>query len=248
MKERISWLLVFSVVLITIAVSFGVKSIYTQQNVSPRRNVQIKEDFSKYPIADYDAQKSASPEILNQRERKNRRYDHQHIVSSKPRPETEGATVYDDDSLPSEAIPTRNSDLVVTGRVVSAEAFLSNDKRSVYSEYMVEIEEILKSDDSSLISGSTITMDRFGGFVRYPNGQKVLYRVAGLDLPTVGDHYVLFLKTDGNSPNYKIITGYELNEDSVIPLDSAVDFSHITEKKEKGFKSLIRDKISENKN
>jgi hypothetical protein len=246
-SNRIMWGLVALIVLTTLAISFGTMSSHSQQEASKKQDNQLqKEDFSKYPIADYNAQKPENLEKLQDRIEKSKRYDNQYIVSSKPHPETDGATIYDETSLP-EAIPDKKSNLIVTGQIVSAEAFLSNDKKGVYSEYTITIEEILKGDNTNLTSGSTITMDRLGGYVRYPNGQKVLYRKAGLDLPSVGSRYVLFLKTSGNSPNYEVITGYELKEGSVIPLDSAVDFSSVTEKKEKGFKSLIRKKVSENK-
>jgi hypothetical protein len=120
---------------------------------------------------------------------------------------------------------------------------LSNDKSSVYSEYTVAIEEVLFSENKNLTVGSTITMDRFGGYVRYPNGQKVFYGIAGKDLPRVMDRYILFLDANGNSSNYEILTGYKYDENKIEVLDAISDFSDIKGKKGKELKGFIKNKI-----
>lgn len=243
-NNKIMWGLVFLMVLVTITISYGTRDSYSQQDDSVKQDNQPQEDFSKYPIVDYDAPKSTDTEKLKQREIKNKRYDNYIAVVSKPHPDDGMVILNYDEMLPSETIPTEKSNLIVTGQIVSGEAFLSNDKRAVYSEYIVAIEEILKGDNPNFTAGSTITIDRFGGYVRYPNGQKVLYKLSELDLPTVGSRYVLFLKTGGKSSNYQIITGYEIKEDIVKPLDDSFVIRKFREKKEKEFKEEIRSKIS----
>ncbi len=243
-NNKIMWGLVFLMVLVTITISYGTRDSYSQQDDSVKQESQSKEDLTKYLIVDYDAPKPADAEKLKQREIKNKRFDNYHVVSSKPHPETDGVILNYDEMLPSETIPIEKSNLIVTGQIVSGEAFLSNDKRAVYSEYIVAIDEILKGDNPNFTTGSTITIDRFGGYVRYPNGQKVLYKLSELDLPTVGSRYVLFLKTSGKSSNYQIITGYEIKEDIVKPLDDSFVIRKFREKKEKEFKEEIRSKIS----
>ncbi|MDQ3634215.1 MAG: hypothetical protein M3405_06860 [Acidobacteriota bacterium] len=243
-NNKIMWGLVFLMVLVTITISYGTRDSYSQQDDSVKQESQSQEDLTKYLIVYYDAPKPTNPKKLKQREIKNKQYDKYLAVVSKPHHETDGVILNYDEMLPSETIPTEKSNLIVTGQIVSGEAFLSNDKRAVYSEYTVAIEEILKGDNPNFTAGSTITIDRFGGYVRYPNGQKVLYEISELGLPTVGSRYVLFLKTSGQSPNYQIITGYEIKEDIVKPLDDSFIIRKFREKKEKEFKEEIRSKIS----
>lgn len=239
-RNRIIWGLIALMVLVTITISYGTKNGYTQQNI---RENQKQEDLSKYLIADYNEDKPTDPEKLKKRIEKNKRYDDGDMVYSKVNPKTDGVLVYDE-IPPPEAVPTDESNLIVIGQITNGEAFLSNNKKGVYSEYNVVIEEVLKGNNSNLTVGSSITMDRFGGYVKYPNGQKVLYEISGQDLPAIGSRYILFLKTSGKSSNYKIITAYELKEGEVVPLDSNVDLGKVKEKKEKGFKESIRTKIS----
>ncbi|MDQ3634115.1 MAG: hypothetical protein M3405_06345 [Acidobacteriota bacterium] len=255
-KNRIMWGLVSLMVLITIAVSFGIRDGYTQQqdNNSQPKNYRDKaqdyevryDDTSKYPIVDYDSEKPSDPKEAKKREEKSKRYDKIGFILKNPHPDDSGVLSFDDDAIP-EAISLKKSNLIIIGQIISGEAFLTNKKNSVYSEYTIAIEEILFSENKNLTVGSTITMDRFGGYVRYPNGQKVFYGIAGKDLPRVTDRYILFLNTKGNSSNYEILTGYKYDENKVEVLDAIPDFSEIKGKKGKELKDFIKNKIKSNK-
>lgn len=132
------------------------------------------------------------------------------------------------------------------GEVVSANAHLSNDKLGIYSEFEVRTEQIIKNDaTNNVVPGKSVFVDRIGGYVHYSNGQKVLYRIAGKDLPRVGSRYVLFLTKDKRSPNYKILTGYEFKADSIIPLDFEIAFNDFKGIGELNFLKAIHAKISQ---
>jgi len=219
-SNRIIWGLVTLIVLTTIAVSLGTMSSHSQQDTSKKQDNKQdnngSEDLSKYAIADYDAPEPDNAIEREKRILKNKRYDNQIFVVKNPHPETDGVDLIDEIPRPP-VIPTAESNLVIIGEIINVNAFLSNDKKGIYSEFAVRIGEILKEEGSNKVaSGDSITVDRAGGFVRYPNGQKVLYSISQQDLPRVGSRYVLFLKTDKQSPNYEIVTGYELKEDKVV--------------------------------
>jgi hypothetical protein len=93
----------------------------------------------------------------------------------------------------------------------------------VYSEFTVLVGKVFKTANSSIIEGSQITVDRIGGFVRYPNGRTVLYNVSGKNMPVVAGRYVFFL-TSPNDKDLSIVTAYQFGASGVIPLDDSPQF------------------------
>jgi len=243
-SNRIIWGLVALVVLITIAVSFGTRGSYSQQGASKEQDNNAYEDLSKYAVADYNAPEPKNAIERGERILKNKRYDNQHWVVKNPHPDTDGVGLIDE-IPPLPIIPIAESNLIIIGEIVSASAYLSNDKQGIYTEFVVRIEEILKDNISNKVNqGDSITADRAGGFVRYPNGQKVLYRITQNDLPQVGCEYVLFIRTDKQSPNYEILTGHKFKDGSVSPLDTKQRFDDFKGTNKLNFIEAIRNKIS----
>ena len=115
------------------------------------------------------------------------------------------------------ALPVAQSDIVIIGEITDAQAHLSNDKTNVFSEFTLKVEETLKQSQRSIAIGDSIITVRCGGGVKFPSGKTQYYRLAHQGLPSIGSRYVLFL-TDNNK-RLSILTGYELTEDRVIPLD-----------------------------
>jgi hypothetical protein len=102
---------------------------------------------------------------------------------------------------------------------------MSGNKQNVVSEFVVHVEKVYKpAAPAAPAAGSSITVERFGGNVRYPDGQTVLYRWAGTSMPKVGGRYILFLESISQSGDYTILTGYELGEREVSPLDTSWQF------------------------
>lgn len=125
-----------------------------------------------------------------------------------------------DHSPDAQPLPTDESDAIISGEVTNAQAFLSEDKTSAYSEFETRVGEILKNSDSVLLaSGESVDVLRGGGRVRLPSGEVKNLGGGGWGAPRVGRRYVFFLKYDKPSQSYYIITGYELRDGKVFPLD-----------------------------
>lgn len=117
------------------------------------------------------------------------------------------------------ALPVEKSDAVLTGVVVSAKAYLSNNKTGIYSEFNISVESVFK-DEGCLLRTSYFVVDREGGTVRFPSGRLQRYGVLGQGTPMVGHRYALFLRRTEESQTFSILTAYELRENHVFPLDA----------------------------
>jgi hypothetical protein len=150
---------------------------------------------------------------------KNSRYDNQGIVKSEIDPKT-AAVVWEPPGDITD-IPTDKSDLIVEGTVTDSAAFLSNDKGAVYSEITVRVSDVLKDTaDLNVRNGDSIVTERFGGRVKYPNGQIVRYGIVGQGSPAKGRNYLFFLSR-AEQGNYNLLTAYELQSNKVQALDGA---------------------------
>lgn len=235
-RNTVLWIVVFIVVTITNATSITTSrsqnqetQLHPKQNeldrVNQDRQVQHRKEYeSQFPVADYNA-----PEINNlveqdKRKAKSKRYDRYRLVVENPSPNSYGSELVNE-VPPPPAIPVNESKLVVIGKVLDAQAYLSNSRTGVYSEFTIQVDKILKNSNSNKVNeNEKIFVDRPGGFVRYPNGQKLLYTVAEKAMPRIGKQYVLFLTQPDQSPNYRILTAYELKDGKVYPIDSTYVF------------------------
>jgi len=248
-KNRRMWVLVIIVVFATVSVSVTTLSsqeVSCQSQDKSAQERQTPTEFeSQFPVADYNAPEEADPEKRAKRKTKNSRYDNSKFVS---RDSEHGVSqhVIVAELPPLPAIPAKESDVIVVGEVIQARAFVSNDKTSVYSEFAVRIEELLKNNTSNGLSESNeIAIDRKGGFVRFPNGNKVLHRIQGQFMPRIGKRYVFFLTKTDQSPNYRILTGHELNANGISPLDRRVQFEGYKNVDATSFLKAVRDEIAQ---
>lgn len=250
-SNRIMWLVVVLVVSATMAVTFGTLDSNGQENSAcpqaqstPTPPTNPFGDMNKYPTVDYDAPEVATAPEHEERLIKNKRYDRSFPVMKDPSPDDVAVGGIDEDTPVPPAIPFAESKLVVVGEIVSSKAVLSNEKKAIYSEYSLRIQTILKADkEKKLRVGETITMDREGGAVRYPSGQKILYFVTFQNTPEVNGRYLFFLTSDAaDNPNYKIITAYQLKNGVVTALDTFADFGEFNGKSETDFIKLVLSK------
>jgi hypothetical protein len=223
-RSRLIWILVIFLVTVTIAVTLdtsqaGSNKKSTVQPAHPEATPpNIDSILSKYGIADYDSVQSLTAPERELRSVISGRYDNQEWVVKVPHPETARITRVIDEELP--VMPVEMSELIVSGKVVSAAAYMSNDKRGVYSEFKVKIDQILKNNSAlEKERPEFITVDRAGGVVRYPDNQLVLYQDSIKGLPEVGGEYVLFLKSGANKDNFPVLTVFGLQEGRTVPLD-----------------------------
>ncbi len=177
------------------------------------------------PIVDFIEKASTSESLPSKQKVKRSRYDRQ---SSEPIREAymiSGRVWSTNWSQGLTALPFKQSDTVLIGGVFTGNAHLSNDKTGIYSEFGVQIEEILKDGNGtlkdSISSGRTICVERFGGAVRFPSGVVQKYETTGQGMPIVGQRYLFFLKRI-NESDFDIVTGYQLDGQVVSPLDGTV--------------------------
>jgi hypothetical protein len=117
-------------------------------------------------------------------------------------------------------MPFDASDADVVGTVNAGQAYLSNDRRNIYSEFKLKLQEIIKTSDAPYLRvADSIDIQRKGGAVRLPSG-KVVTRAALADsMPDVGKRYLLFLKFNKDTEDYWVLTGYQLEGNEVYRLD-----------------------------
>jgi hypothetical protein len=248
-SSRMMWVLVTVVVLTTIAITFGTRDSRSQEKIRQAQSTPTPAnpfgDFSKFPTVDYDAVESLTAPELEQRRIKNKRYQATLDVMQNPRPDGIAIITSDGEPLPP-AIPFAESRLIVIGDILSSTARLTDGKKEIYSEYSVRIKTILKKDKQREPPlNDIITVDRAGGAVLYPSGQKILYRNDWHKFPEVGGQYVFFLNNDDDqNPNYKILTAYRLNNGKIIALDNHPNFKEFDGTSEKDFMDLILRKQS----
>jgi hypothetical protein len=232
-KHKTSLLLLVSLLIITVAIVTIATTLHQQNNRNTEQQTAIQKRVRSedYPIADYESQESTDPQERARRKARNHRHDLPSNIKSEDLDRFTLKENSPDISLPlsvshpktEPAIPIAESDAVVIGEVVSAQAYLSNDKTNVYSEFTVRVADMLKSDSASpLYSGAQITAQRIGGRVRFPSGKILLLGAPyGENMPRIGQQYVLFLKQNDDEQDYSIITAYELRSGRVFPLDGS---------------------------
>jgi hypothetical protein len=173
------------------------------------------------PIVDSSEKQSTDENVLSKQKAKANRYDRQ---SSQPIEEAyliSGRTWTTHWYKDLSALPFPQSDVVLIGGVMDAKAHLSNDKTGIYSEFGVQVEEVLKNaTKDSVYPGKTVLLERFGGAVRFRSGVIQKYETIGQGMPSVGQRYLFFLKRTDDT-DYSIITGYQLDGEVVSPLDGA---------------------------
>lgn len=186
-------------------------------------NQKIHDDYKRinqrFPTAEYDEQDLPDAEKNAKQKEKQKRYDDGGLVASQVQPGTDESVLFLEPHLTFPALPVAESQVVVVGTIGTGKAHLSESKRNVFSEFNLTVEDVLKSQIQGVVKGSVLTADRVGGHVIYPNGQKVLYRIAGLNMPQTGGRYLLFLTSKHNQEDLTILTAYELTPNGAIPLD-----------------------------
>ncbi|MGC2236808.1 MAG: hypothetical protein WA584_11645 [Pyrinomonadaceae bacterium] len=116
------------------------------------------------------------------------------------------------------ALPVAQSSAVVVGEVTDTAAHFSDNKRGIYSEFVISVTEIFKDADNSINLKNKISANRVGGSVRFASGRINKYRIDKQGMPQKGERYFLFLNkiSDGD---YLILTGYKLSNGKIAPLD-----------------------------
>ena len=246
--QNFMWIPVVGLVLATSFISFGARdssqSGRVKTETTPTPEIVDKRDLSRYAITEISKAPTNIPESSS-RYLANRRYDDANWVFRTIRPGTGGVGRIDESEPPS-LIPAAESDLIVIGDVISNKAFLSNDLRGVYTEFEIQIRDVIKGNALARVN-KTITADIEGGVVIYPGGERVLYKNSNRELFNVGSKYLLFLKAGGESPNYSFVTSYELVGDKVTQMDIGRPFDEYSELTKSAFVEMVREKVTARK-
>ena len=230
-------------VLVTLGLSLATRSQTPGNKVSDIEALRrYQEKKGRFPVADYDEPELTDPKTNQARKEKKLRHNNFRIVTKNP-PDWQAEGMFFDEGLAlTPALPVAASSVIVVGEVTSAEAHVSEDKKNVYSEFTVLVSKVLKTANSSIVEGSQITVDRIGGYVKYPNGRVVLYSVSGKNMPAQGGRYLFFLKSP-NKQDLIIVTAYELSLNGVVPLDDSPQFEKFQGLSEEAFLAKINDSL-----
>jgi hypothetical protein len=189
----------------------------------PEAREAIQERLSQLPIVDYSDDNETNPV----RKARNNRHNSVAIKDGVKKPklhENMSPSLFDlplSDQPVEPALPI-TSELIAIGTVEKAQAFLSTDRTSVYSEITFIIEQVVKGNER-LAPGVRVTAERDSGAVRFASG-KILYRGAwGRNVPIAGHKYLVFLNRIEGDDTFSIVTGYDLANNDVLPLDGTGD-------------------------
>ena len=245
MKIHKLTLVLFILVFGTLVLAFATRNRAQHHKITDTEALnQRQENKEKFPIANYDEPDLTDPKKNQARKEKRLRHNNFSMVAKNP-PDWQAELLFIDEGLAqTPALPLARSGLVVVGEVKTAEAHVSENKENVYSEFTILVSKVLKSTNSSIIEGTELTIDRIGGFVRYPNGRTVLYRVSGKNMPAVGERYIFFL-TSPNNQDLIIVTAYKLGPSGVIPLDDSPQFEKFRGMPEDLFLQKLHDSATE---
>jgi hypothetical protein len=233
MKDYKRVLILFSVALLsTLMIVSAALRAQNQNRTSNTKDEKIKDRLSKLPIVDYDTPEPLDPEKLAARRQKGKKFDKARSPID-PSSKVVHTAIHNDWELGlSSALPVTQSRAIFIGDVIEAQAYLSNDKTGIYSEFTVRVVELIKNGEESLTIDSVIELERQGGRVRVPSGHIQSYTVSGQGTPEVGRRYLFFLGynpreastinvTEPKEMSRNILTAYELREGKVFPLDNA---------------------------
>lgn len=205
---------------------------------------------AKLPIVDLEKKSGAEDQAADaQRLARSRRYDNRRpeAIAELP-PGIEELPLNSHWNWGSQALPASQSDAIIRGKVVAAEAHLSADRTSVYSEFKIHIAEVFKDYDAApVVVGDQLVVEREGGAVRFPSGRIQEYLVAKQQLPIKGLEYLFFLKYNREGQDFSIMTGYELRRGHVVPLDSLEQFANHRGVDQTSFLKEIRRTVKENR-
>ena len=195
-----------------------------QDKLSPekRQRTDMEEFESQYPLTDGQAPGPSDPNKHARWRAKGKKYKDIGL----PVTEKSGwITVNTEWDMGLPALPAANSDLIVIGEVTDTQAYLTEAKDWVYSEFTIRVDEVLKNTSAITVKQhDSLVVDRDGGRMRFPSGHIVLQYIPGQGMPRAGRCYVLFLTLDDQSAH--ILTGYELRTGRVFPLDNPAGGQH----------------------
>ncbi len=217
----------------------GKGSANVQQNVGVTNREGYQDRPDRYPVVEAEETEPIDPVKKTKLKKQKQRYD-KDAPFTNPGPNDVELAFRPESQFNFPALPVIKTDVIIVAQVLNAEAHRSANKMNVFSNFEVRVDEVLKG---RLNVGNVINIQRVGGFVKYPGGRKVLFRLSGNGMPGVGARYVFFLNVVDE--DYTILTAYELAADGVAPLDNSAQFQVYKGASEISFTATLRDAVSQ---
>lgn len=217
---------------------------FENQQDQAKWKAREEEKKKQFPVAEFDEAEPTDPLKRAQRKQKQKRKNGLGLVIQNPEPDSGGGLFLPHNQFDFPGLPVEQSAVIVIGDVLQAEAHLSEDKTGVFSEFTIRLVDVLKADSS--LPGSEMTVERLGGYVRYPDGRKLLYRVGTGGMPRVGARYLFFLKPTPEL-DYSILTAYEFGDKGVIALDSSAQFEKYNGHAPNALRSLVVEALNKSR-
>ena len=235
MKSRNSLLVSLAILATCAAIAFAAFRNQTRKDVGGDAT-----DQNSWPLTSYSVPNPSDPDKRARREARGKKYL-KSTFRVHPDDPAKNTTKVDslDPTLPS--LPVMQSNTVVLGEVLTAQAYLSTDQSGVYSEFNIRIEDVFKNADlESLATGCQIDVEREGGRVKFPSGHIHWYSVDKENMPLVGRRYIFFLTRGNQEEAFHILTAYELRGNKVFALDELPQFKSQAGKNETDFVNALR--------
>ena len=202
---------------------------------------KVRRNKAALPQADYDAPEPQDLAVRQLRKARGRRYPGGSTsFEDMPRDITEIAGVSREPFEP-RGLPMEQSDLAVVGTIADAKGYVTEKKSTAYSEYSINITEVMKG--SANLTGSQVTAERFGAKVVLPSGRSILVWDANHGMPEIGHRYVLFLKYSSEGKDYLIVTAYDLRNGQVMSIDRFPQCAFFDGNEETAFLDLVRSSV-----
>ena len=234
------FIVVVTVMVLSVTVFKGDNgSVSVQQGVRVSNTRSYQDRRDRYPVVEAEETELSDPIKKAKLKKQKQRYN-KDAPFTNPGPNDEELAFRPEWQFNFPALPIAKSEAIVIGEVLKGEAHRSDNKMNVFSNFEVRVDQVLKGN---LNVGNVINIERIGGFVKYPSGRKVLFRLSGNGMPGIGSRYVFFLNVVDE--DYTILTAYELLTEGVMPLDNSAQFQVYQGMSEISFLATLREAISQ---
>ncbi|MCU1267622.1 MAG: hypothetical protein JWM21_3940 [Acidobacteria bacterium] len=228
------------IVLLLLIVAIALSAIAALRSQAQNATEKQRIDKTLWPLVDHSSPEPSDAQARLNRSAKSKNHDKSDWRVD-PTDPADTTTRVDGVDLTLPDMPLAQSKTVVIGDVLNAQAYLSNDKTGVYSEFTIKVDEIITNRDVLSISpGCVIEADRQGGRVRFASGRIHWYSIAKENMPGVGARYVFFLTRDDALEDFHIVTAYELKAGKVYALDELSQFGKHDGEEEAAFLMRLR--------
>jgi hypothetical protein len=239
MRRRLLWLVFVALLLVCVFET----SIFNARTHVGEDAQSSDIDTSHFPIVDLVSAEPSDPVAREKRAAKAKKHNSKY--APKVTEAMDGMYLVNNTLTGLPALPVGKSSAVVIAEVTSATAYLSEDQSSIYSEFGLRIKRLFKNGTANDLTENTcIEAERIGGRVRLPSGKIIVSSVDNQDMPRLRRTYLLFLTGGETDQDFSILTGYELREGKVFPLDKTGPSNPISAVKGRDEAALITELLT----